>query len=223
MPRTADWFSNLSKKAQAEYLKAHPNSKYGKAKAPAVKARGTITAANIAKIKDKKPNPAGAMMVKLADIELKHFRQKDPVKKAALKTQMVALKAKIKKVLAESKTVSKVAAKGTAHEVKRAADKNKVVAKTPSARKPVKKVMVSLTDFLANKRKAVDSKVKYARTQIEKLEAQIAKGTLTAVQKSAIRTKIKGLNERIKELKKPPAASKPSLSKISIRQKAMKK
>lgn len=179
MPRTADWFSNLSKKAQAEYLKAHPNSKYGKAKAPAVKARGTITAANIAKIKDKKPNPAGAMMVKLADIELKHFRQKDPVKKAALKTQMVALKAKIKKVLAESKTVSKVAAKGAAHEVKRAADKNKVVAKTPSAKVKAKDNLAKLMETLKlakarlAKQRRENKVSRSLPTQVLQLEAKV--------------------------------------------------
>lgn len=30
MPRTSEWFSNLSKTAQATYLQAHPNSKFGK-------------------------------------------------------------------------------------------------------------------------------------------------------------------------------------------------
>lgn len=37
MARTSEWFNGLSKKAQAEYLKAHPNSKFGK---------GTKTASN---------------------------------------------------------------------------------------------------------------------------------------------------------------------------------
>lgn len=168
MARAADWFANLSKKAQAEYIKAHPNSKYAKgakaAKAPA--AKPTSVAARVADTAKKYTNTANALIKKAKE---KMEAAKTPATKAKWKAEVARLaviKKDLKTLGAKGKGISVTlkggtiesvsglgrktsttrklqtkaankqspAVKAKAHEAKRVADKNKVVAKTPSAK-----------------------------------------------------------------------------------------
>ena len=175
MPRSADWFASLSKKAQKEYLAKHPNSKYGK-KAPAK------TSKPVAAIRQGVTHSMQASAHKRLEKTFKEAqtnlaREKRDLAKAKTPKTIAAAKARIrtltsvvkhgKAAIAESKkkldklaktkgsnsaskvttmamngkakkTVSAKAVK-TAHDKKRTADKNKVVAKTPSAKRVVKK------------------------------------------------------------------------------------
>lgn len=165
MPRTADWFSKLSKKAQSEYIKAHPNSKYAKGgKTPAVKP--TSVAARVLAMSKTYTNTANGLIKKAKE---KMALAKTPATKAkwkaevsrltSIKQTLKVLGAKGKGISVELKagtihsvsplggtsstrrkpTVSTTASKVKAHDAKRAADKNKVIAKTPSAKsKPTK-------------------------------------------------------------------------------------
>lgn len=174
MPRSADWFAGLSKKAQKEYLAKHPNSKYGK-KAPAK------TSKPVAAIRQGVTHSMQASAHKRLEKTFKEAqtnlaREKRDLAKAKTPKTIAAAKARIrtltsvvkhgKAAIAESKkkldklaktkgsnsaskvttmamngkakkTVSAKAVK-TAHDKKRATDKNKVVAKTPSAKKTPK-------------------------------------------------------------------------------------
>lgn len=164
MPRTADWFANLSKKAQAEYIKAHPNSKYAKgSKSKAAKVDKTSVAARVEEAAKKHTATANALIKKAKE---KMEAAKTPATKAKWKAEVARLTA-VKKALKEHgakgkgisvtykagtiesvsgpsrststrRKLSDIAAKAKAHEAKRAADKKKVVAKTPSAKKTPK-------------------------------------------------------------------------------------
>jgi hypothetical protein len=160
MARTADWFSKLSKKAQAEYIKAHPNSKYAKgAKSKTVNAaKPTTVTARVAEAAKKHTVTANALIKKAKE---KMEAAKTPATKAKWKAEVARLTA-VKKALKEHGTKGKgisvsykggtiesvsgpakrtstrrkltdIAVKTKAHETKRAADKNKAVTKTPSA------------------------------------------------------------------------------------------
>lgn len=230
MPRTADWFASLTKKAQKEYIAKHPNSKYAKGAKPAAKAAAKaeskfdaakfMVKSYAQSLREAKSNaktlPEGVAK-RRALKEIDGLQKKLDVAKAAakkpvspfkgtvgrtnpgptaekLKEQMRAAKAKLKaattnreKAIASAginsvkvrmatlkeakskatagaskvttmsmtgktkKPVSATAVK-TAHDKKRATDKNKVVAKTPSARTKAKPTLRGLiTDTTVHK------------------------------------------------------------------------
>lgn len=130
MPRTADWFNNLSKKAQAEYIKKHPNSKYAKgakaAKAPA-KAAAKAPAKKVdadVKLKVKLKQQLSATREKIKDFKARGIKGPRLIN---LIHKRDDLKNKLSAITSGSKAAS--------HEKKRAADKNKAISKTPSAKR----------------------------------------------------------------------------------------
>jgi len=157
MPRTADWFNSLTKKAQKEYIAKHPNSKYakgakGKAPNPNTDAARIATRAN-------QYSSIASKLIKSAKEKIE--AAKTPATKAKWKAEVArlsAIKKDLKEIGAKGKGISvkmkagtiesvstlggskpsttrklSIAAKTKAHDKKRIADKNKVVAKTPSA------------------------------------------------------------------------------------------
>lgn len=205
MARTAEWFNNLSKKAQAEYLKAHPNSKYGKGvgaitdkhnvreqvRADArLASYGKVSDAELAKRRAEIKRKAEARIVSIKQSidrytnivdksRLKLKSENDPIKKRKLKeyiSDVIAKRAESKKRLSKAEpAVSKL----KAHDKKVAADKNKVIAKTPSAKTKAKDNLAKLMETLkrAKARLAKQRReLKVSRslpTQVLQLEAKV--------------------------------------------------
>ncbi len=148
MARAADWFANLSKKAQAEYIKAHPNSKY---------AKGSTT------------------------------------RKKFTKENLATMKRDI--TSAEAKRIKE-------HETKRAADKNKVVAKTPSA-KPASKpktMAKAIAQRKARIKSGATSLLKSATASLAEAKIKV-KEAKTAKAKETAQRRVDSIKAKIAKLK----------------------
>ena len=164
MPRTADWFANLSKKAQTEYLKAHPNSKYAKGSTT----RKKFTKENLATM------------------------QKTPRKKFT-KENLATMKRDI--TSAEAKRIKE-------HEAKRATDKKKVVAKTPSAKTAsMSKTMAkAIAQRKARIKSGATSLLKSATASLAEARIKV-KEAKTAKAKETAQKRVDSIKAKIAKLK----------------------
>lgn len=202
--KAGDWFANLSKKAQAEYIKAHPNSKYAKgSKAAKAPAKPTSVAGRVADAAKRYTNTANSLIKKAKE---KMEAAKTPATKAKWKAEIARLaviKKDLKALGAKGKGISvtlkggtiesvsgsgrktsttrklptkaankqsPVAVKAKAHEAKRAADKKKVVAKTPTAKTKIKEDIAYWKEELSKFKQVL----KTTKTETSRMRAQRA-------------------------------------------------
>jgi hypothetical protein len=190
LPRkgSADWFKALSKRAQADYIKAHPNSKYAKGSAASMSAlkkelnteqshkfkieafKEDIERMKIMRAKYTRSHPKyaeiGERITKKREA-LKKLTAKAPAKKAAAPKAVKAVKA---------------------HDAKRAADKKKVVAKTPSATSKTK-------------RASINNDIAYWKEELKKFK-QVLKTAKNATSRARAERGIKRAQYQIKDLTK---------------------
>lgn len=208
------WFEELSKPAQKAYIEAHPRSKYAKMKpgpsrnnagsTKAAMAKDSIQAA-MAPFRKKQPT---ASMLYHSTAMIKQYTgvvAKILAKLTSLKSPSAILKAKIKlketkEELKKHKNIvgnitgktkaSTVTTKLKAHDKKVATDKNKVIAKTPSAKVKPKTGAgqhIAMTTAIAKKRAALREAVA-GSSAAKRLTAQL---TVLLSEQKAFKAKIK--------------------------------
>ena len=196
MSRTADWFSKLSKKAQSEYIKAHPNSKYakaGKAKSAEATAKPLAWKKLYAAVAVGAPKQTkDQWKTNLKKLETLLGKATLASDKKAIKSAIVRVTAMVSAKKAKAAPASS-AAKVKAHDVKRATDKNKVIAKTPSAKS----------------NKAGD--IAHWKEELKRVQTKLKAGGLNATTKARYERIVKTAKYQIKDLLKAPvkAAAKP--------------